>query len=71
MYPTDMQQLAKMCGGNMVFDANGGPVKVDNLDLMKFCTAINAYIRLDILRDIRDLETKPEVVAEIRKGASL
>lgn len=71
MDQSDMQRLAKMCGATLVFDASGGPTRADNLDLIKFCAALNAYVRLDILRDIQDLGANPELVAEIRKGSAL
>jgi hypothetical protein len=70
MNQNDMEQLARRCGGMMVYSADGSPPRVDGLDLMKFCVALNAYVRLDILRDTRDMDAE-QARQEISKGAGL
>jgi hypothetical protein len=71
MDQNDMERMARLCGGMIIYSANGDPAKVQDLDLHKFCAYLNAYVRLDVVKELSEFEPAKELTDTILKGTTL
>lgn len=48
-------EIARDCGGMMVFDHAGGPAQVQGMDLHKFATLWEIYVRGIVAAEVEEL----------------
>jgi hypothetical protein len=64
-------EIARECGGMPVFDHAGGPVQVQGMDLFKFTTLWEIYIRGIVASEVNNLdeeETHETLINMIKYG---